>query len=76
MDLIIQFIVLQVRASAVFALSTLLSVGFGTCRSVHRDEECDDAEKFRAEVSVVKSILCVASDGSPLVRAEVAVGRL
>nr|XP_007140151.1 hypothetical protein PHAVU_008G088100g [Phaseolus vulgaris]ESW12145.1 hypothetical protein PHAVU_008G088100g [Phaseolus vulgaris] len=63
----------EVRASAVFALSTLLSVGFGTCRSVHRDEECDDAEKFRAEVSVVKSILCVASDGSPLVRAEVAV---
>jgi len=70
-----QFIVSQVRASAVFALGTLLDVGFDTCRSVGGDEECDDDEKFRAEVSIVKSMLCVASDGSPLVRAEVAVGR-
>ncbi|ESW12142.1 hypothetical protein PHAVU_008G087800 [Phaseolus vulgaris] len=63
----------EVRASAVFALGTLLDVGFDTCRSVGGDEECDDDEKFRAEVSIVKSMLCVASDGSPLVRAEVAV---
>ncbi|XP_014497712.1 regulatory-associated protein of TOR 1 [Vigna radiata var. radiata] len=63
----------EVRASAVFALGTLLDVGFDTCRSVGGDEECDDDEKFRAEVSIVKSMLGVASDGSPLVRAEVAV---
>jgi len=51
-------------------------VGFDSCRSVGGDEECDDDDKFRAEVSIVKSMLDVASDGSPLVRAEVAVGRL
>ncbi|WVY92070.1 hypothetical protein V8G54_037584 [Vigna mungo] len=59
-----------VRASAIFALGTLLDMGFDTCRSVGGDEECDDDEKFRAEVSIVKSMLGVASDGSPLVRAE------
>ncbi|KAJ1402475.1 WD40/YVTN repeat-like-containing domain superfamily [Sesbania bispinosa] len=63
----------EVRASAVFALGTLLNVGFDSCRSVGGDEECDDDDKFRAEVSIVKSLLSVASDGSPLVRAEVAV---
>ncbi|KAI9116038.1 hypothetical protein K1719_012968 [Acacia pycnantha] len=64
----------EVRASAVFALGTLLDVGFDSCsEGVDGDEECDDDEKFRAEVSIVKSLLSVASDGSPLVRAEVAV---
>ncbi|XP_006602694.1 regulatory-associated protein of TOR 1-like isoform X4 [Glycine soja] len=63
----------EVRASAVFALGTILDVGFDSCRSVGGDEECDDDDKFRAEVSIVKSMLGVASDGSPLVRAEVAV---
>ncbi|AES79768.2 putative transcription factor WD40-like family [Medicago truncatula] len=62
----------EVRASAVFALGTLVDVGFDSCRSVG-DEECDDDDKFRAEVSIVRSLLSVASDGSPLVRAEVAV---
>ncbi|KAF7825456.1 regulatory-associated protein of TOR 1-like [Senna tora] len=64
----------EVRASAVFALGTLLDVGFDSCREgVEGDEECDDDEKIRAEVSIVKSLLSAASDGSPLVRAEVAV---
>ncbi|KAE9591951.1 putative transcription factor WD40-like family [Lupinus albus] len=63
----------EVRAAAVFALGTLLDVGFRSCRGVGGDEECDDDDKFRAEVSIVKSLLSVASDGSPLVRAEVAV---
>ncbi|WVY89608.1 hypothetical protein V8G54_035122 [Vigna mungo] len=45
--------------------------GFDTCRTVGGDEECDDDEKFRAKVSIVKSMLGVASYGSPLVRAEV-----
>lgn len=40
------------------------------------DEECDDDEKVRAEAIIVKCILRVASDGSPLVRVEVAVGKL
>ena len=38
------------------------------------DEECDDDDKFRTEMSIIKSLLTVVSDGSPLVRAEVAVG--
>ncbi|XP_008245459.1 PREDICTED: regulatory-associated protein of TOR 1 [Prunus mume] len=65
----------EVRASAVFALGTLLDVGSGSCRDgVGGDEEYDDDEKIRAEISIVRSLLSVASDGSPLVRAEVAVG--
>uniref|UniRef100_A0A5B6ZMP6 Putative regulatory-associated protein of TOR 1 n=1 Tax=Davidia involucrata TaxID=16924 RepID=A0A5B6ZMP6_DAVIN len=64
----------EVRASAVFALGTLLDVGFDSSRDgVGGDEECDDDEKVRAEISIVKSLLNVVSDGSPLVRAEVAV---
>ena len=38
------------------------------------DDECDDDEKIRAEISIVRSLLSAVSDGSPLVRAEVAVG--
>ncbi|PON53561.1 Regulatory associated protein of TOR [Parasponia andersonii] len=64
----------EVRASAVFALGTLLDVGSDLCRDgVGGDEECDNDEKIRAEISIIKSLLSVASDGSPLVRAEVAV---
>ncbi|GFY95751.1 regulatory-associated protein of TOR 1 [Actinidia rufa] len=64
----------EVRASAVFALGTLLDVGFTASRdSVVGDEDFDDDEKVRAEISIVKSLLNVVSDGSPLVRAEVAV---
>lgn len=50
-------------------------MGSGSCRDgVGGDEEYDDDEKIRAEISIVRSLLSVASDGSPLVRAEVAVG--
>lgn len=67
----------QVRASAVFALGTLLDVGSDLCRDgVGGDEDFDNDEKIRAEISIIKSLLSVASDGSPLVRAEVAVGML
>lgn len=66
---------IQVRASAVFALGTLLDIGFDSSRDGVGDEECDDDdEKVKAEISIVKSLLTVVSDGSPLVRAEVAVG--
>ncbi|KAL7248660.1 hypothetical protein ACSBR2_003411 [Camellia fascicularis] len=64
----------EVRASAVFALGTLLAVGFDSSRdAIGGDEECDDDEKIKAEISIIKSLLNVVSDGSPLVRAEVAV---
>jgi regulator-associated protein of mTOR len=63
----------EVRASAVFALGTLLDVGFDSSRDAVADEECDDDEKVRADITIVKSLLSVVSDGSPLVRAEVAV---
>ncbi|XP_024982076.1 regulatory-associated protein of TOR 1 isoform X2 [Cynara cardunculus var. scolymus] len=62
----------EVRASAVFALGTLLDVGFDSSRDVG-DDERDDDEKVGAEISIVKSLLNVVSDGSPLVRAELAV---
>ncbi|KAF5762688.1 putative transcription factor WD40-like family [Helianthus annuus] len=62
----------EVRASAVFALGTLLDVGFDSSRDVG-DDERDDDEKAVAEFSIVKSLLNVVSDGSPLVRAELAV---
>ncbi|KAL1549078.1 Regulatory-associated protein of TOR 1 [Salvia divinorum] len=63
----------EVRAAAVFALGTALDIGFDTSRDGHGDEDCDDDEKVRAEVSIIKNLLNVVSDGSPLVRAEVAV---
>ncbi|KAL3633363.1 Regulatory-associated protein of TOR 1 [Castilleja foliolosa] len=63
----------EVRAAAVFALGTALDVGFDSSRDGHGEEDCDDDEKIRAEASIVKNLLNVASDGSPLVRAEVAV---
>ncbi|XP_031102794.1 regulatory-associated protein of TOR 1-like isoform X1 [Ipomoea triloba] len=64
----------EVRAAAVFALGTLLDIGFDTSKDgVGGDEDCDDDEKVRAEVNIVKSLLSAVPDGSPLVRAEVAV---
>ncbi|GAB2235961.1 hypothetical protein Droror1_Dr00026406 [Drosera rotundifolia] len=64
----------EVRASAVFALGTLLDVGFDSSRdSMVGEEDFDDDEKVRAEISIIRSLLGVVSDGSPLVRAEVAV---
>ncbi|KAF8397000.1 hypothetical protein HHK36_018638 [Tetracentron sinense] len=64
----------KVRASAVFALGTLLGIGSDSFRDgVGGDEDCDDDEKIKAEISIVKSLLNIVSDGSPLVRAEVAV---
>ncbi|XP_055806749.1 regulatory-associated protein of TOR 1-like isoform X3 [Solanum dulcamara] len=63
----------EVRAASIFALGTLLDVGFDTSKDeVGEDEDYDDEEKVREEV-IMKSLLSVASDASPLVRAEVAV---
>jgi len=66
----------QVRASAVFALGTLLEVGSDFRDGHGVDDECDDDEKIKAELNIVRSLLPVVADGSPLVRAEVAVGML
>jgi len=63
---------LQVRAAAVFALGTLLDVGFDSGKGVC-DEEFDDDENIVEDI-IIKSLLDVVSDGSPLVRTEVAVG--
>jgi regulator-associated protein of mTOR len=38
------------------------------------DEDSDDDEKLKAEINVIRSLLQVSSDGSPLVRSEVAIG--
>lgn len=34
----------------------------------------DDDEKMKSDLNIVRSLLQVVTDGSPLVRAEVAVG--
>ncbi|GJN40435.1 hypothetical protein PR202_gb29646 [Eleusine coracana subsp. coracana] len=60
----------EVRASAVFALGNLLDVGSSSLSGV--DDDSDDDEKMKAEINVVRSLLQVSSDGSPLVRSEVA----
>lgn len=63
------------RSAAVFALGTLFDVGSVSYRDGHEaDEDCDDDEKIKAELNIVKNLLKVVGDGSPLVRAEVAVG--
>ncbi|XP_008792190.2 regulatory-associated protein of TOR 1 [Phoenix dactylifera] len=64
----------EVRSAAVFALGTLLDVGSVSYRDGHGgDEDCDDDEKIKAELNIVKNLLQVVGDGSPLVRAEVAI---
>lgn len=64
----------EVRAAAVFALGTLLSLGTESLRDgpVYDDYD-DDDEKSKAEQEIAKHLLKVLSDASPLVRAELAV---
>jgi len=38
------------------------------------DDDSDDDEKMKAEINVVRNLMQVSSDGSPLVRSEVAIG--
>ncbi|KAL5226220.1 hypothetical protein ABZP36_012859 [Zizania latifolia] len=61
----------EVRASAVFALGNLVDIGSPSLNE--GDDDSDYDEKVRAEINVVRSLLQVSSDGSPLVRSEVAV---
>uniref|UniRef100_A0A0E0R389 Raptor N-terminal CASPase-like domain-containing protein n=1 Tax=Oryza rufipogon TaxID=4529 RepID=A0A0E0R389_ORYRU len=62
---------IDVRASAVFALGNLVDIGSPSLNGA--DDDSDDDEKVRAEINVVRSLLQISSDGSPLVRSEVAV---
>ena len=62
----------QVRASAVFALGNLLDMG--STSSNGADDDSDDDEKVKAKINVVRSLLQVSSDCSPLVRCEIAIG--
>lgn len=67
--------VCQVRAAAAFALGTLVDVGSVSFGDGHGgDEDFDDDEKIKSELNIVRNLLQAAGDGSPLVRAEVAVG--
>ncbi|KXG27592.1 regulatory-associated protein of TOR 2 isoform X2 [Sorghum bicolor] len=58
----------EVRAAAVFALGNLLDNTLNGS-----DDDSDDDEKVKAEINVVRSLLQMSSDGSPLVRSEVAI---
>jgi hypothetical protein len=46
----------------------------GSTSSNGVDDDSDDDEKVKAEINVIQSLLQVSSDGSPLVRCEVAIG--
>nr|CAB3490706.1 unnamed protein product [Digitaria exilis] len=61
----------EVRAAAVFALGNLLDMRSTSVNGV--DDDSDDDEKLRAEINVVRSLLQISSDASPLVRSEVAI---
>ncbi|RZS14743.1 hypothetical protein BHM03_00046474 [Ensete ventricosum] len=64
-----------VRAAAAFALGTLIDVGSVSFGDGHGgDEDFDDDEKIKSELNIVRNLIQAAGDGSPLVRAEVAVG--
>ncbi|KAG6492948.1 hypothetical protein ZIOFF_047919 [Zingiber officinale] len=63
-----------VRASAIFALGILIDVASITFDNGHRvDEDFEDNEKLKSDLNIIKNLLQLAVDGSPLVRTEVAV---
>eukprot|EP00252_Welwitschia_mirabilis_P005146 TRINITY_DN15582_c0_g2_i1.p1 TRINITY_DN15582_c0_g2~~TRINITY_DN15582_c0_g2_i1.p1 ORF type:complete len:1293 (+),score=268.23 TRINITY_DN15582_c0_g2_i1:213-3881(+) len=64
----------EVRASAVYALGNLFDTGSESPRNdVGYQEEDEDGGRIKAEQEIAKKLLKVLSDGSPLVRAELAV---
>ncbi|MCO5592600.1 hypothetical protein L7F22_046603 [Adiantum nelumboides] len=65
----------EVRASATFALGTLIAAGNEVVSdSSSLDDDYEDEERQRAEQEIVNILLKVLYDGSPLVRAELAIG--
>ncbi|KAH9309835.1 hypothetical protein KI387_037746, partial [Taxus chinensis] len=63
----------KVRASAVYALGTLLDAGTESLRDGYAYDDDDEDERSKAEQEIAKHLLKVLSDGSPLVRAELAI---
>ncbi|KAG6502858.1 hypothetical protein ZIOFF_035147 [Zingiber officinale] len=60
-----------VRASAIFALGILIDVASITFDNGHRvDEDFEDNEKLKSELNIIKNLLQLAVDGSPLVEFE------
>lgn len=65
----------EVRASATFALGTLISIVSETVAdNSSLDDDYEDDERHRAEQEIANILLEVLYDGSPLVRAELAIG--
>lgn len=64
----------QVRASATFALGTLVKVGLDGDSTEGADDDVDE-DNLAAEQKIASLLLKVLSDGSPLVRAELAIGK-
>ena len=65
---------LQVRAAATYALGTLVKVGSDLPPSnLGSDDDLDEATEAAEEV-IARCLLKVLCDGSPLVRAELAIG--
>lgn len=62
----------QVRAAATYALGTLVTVG-SPPNNAGSDDDIDEATEV-AEQTIARCLLKVLSDGSPLVRAELAIG--
>lgn len=60
----------QVRAAAVFALGTMVKVGVDEPSIEGADSDVQEV----AEQRIAALLLTVLSDGSPLVRAELAIG--
>lgn len=64
----------QVCAAATYGLGTLVKVGVDGVSSGGADDEVDE-ESLAAEHKIASLLLKVLCDGSPLVRAELAIGK-
>lgn len=68
------FLTSQVRAAATYALGTLINVGSDLpSNNGGSDDDVDEATEV-AEQMIARCLLKVLNDGSPLVRAELAIG--
>jgi regulator-associated protein of mTOR len=64
----------QVRAAATYALGTLVRVGLDGGSTEGAEDDVDE-DNLAAEQKIASLLLKVLSDGSPLVRAELAIGK-
>lgn len=64
----------QVRAAATYALGTLVKVGLDGGSTEGVDDDVDE-DNLAAEQKIASLLLKVLSDGSTLVRAELAIGK-